>query len=121
MMHPQLDRNGVPYLYPVIGEEDFEDSSIFELDDDDENSVRWEFLRKGQPGMELGGYFKVMRDADEEISLKLYGARHGDGHPGRCYVPQLDFSGDEVRLKIEHDHDHGFIKIDNEEELTKGR
>ena len=109
------DENGVVYLYPVV-----DGSETFVPDIDEKaKGTRWEFNKQGQPGMDLGGYFKIKRETnDDEISGKLYGAKHP---PGRCYTSQLDFSGNEVRLKIEHDHDHNSagIRINGDNKLEK--
>lgn len=95
------DKNGITYLFPVRDERfDFDDN--FRSD-----GKRFDFENfMGQPGCEIGAYFKINNDASDEVSGKGYGGGHSDDNPehSQTYDIGLNFEGDRCRLRIEHEH-----------------
>jgi hypothetical protein len=99
-----LDRNGVALLYnSITGGRESYSPQIDERDDG------WRFNFQGDyaPAMDLGGYFKINRqNNEEEISFKIFGGDHDRDNPklSRCYDIGIRFDGGRIRSRTEHEH-----------------
>lgn len=111
------DKNGIVYLFPVAGKEDFNFDDNFRSD-----GKRFDFNWIGQPGMEIGAYFKINNNASDEVSGKVYGGIHTSGNEefARPYDIGLNFEGDRVRLRQEHEHGDYTGSLESES-LSLGR
>jgi hypothetical protein len=98
----KVDKNGVVQLYATLpGKESYEPDHNFRSD-----GKRFDFNEDYTPALDLYGYFKIVKNVDDEISPKVFGGPHSESNKkaARCYDFGIDNRGKHVRLRIEHEH-----------------